>query len=302
MPPNRAYPAHFDALLERARAQHQEERLDEAIATFQEAERLAEEACDRQRADRAFVNRCTSVLARHRRLKFADVQRLREVLMAGENPVVSRLAAYNVARAFECAKEYRKGLFYARIALDRSRILESRDWLASSHNQIGNFLLAEGRFQEALDEYGRALELLPKEPSRRLALILTNLGYARVVLGRDGGLALLYRSLKMLRALEAQREQIFPHLDLCYALLEAGRPRYALRHGALALALAEQGGEDSAVKYALFLVGEAAQEIGDPLRARALFERLQEEYFPEMSNLADVLLTVDVRKLVNLKA
>lgn len=302
MAPDKTYHARFEALLERGRAQHQAERLDEALDTFQEAERLAEGAGDRQRSDRAFVNRCTSLLARHRRLDAEVIQRLREILMVAADPVMCWLAAYNVARAFECAKQYRKGLFYGRIALDRSRVLDSPEWLASSHNQIGNFLLSEGRFREALEEYGSALELLSGEPSRRRALILTNLGYARVVLELDGGLALLYRSLRMLRALGARREQVFPHLDLCYALLEAGRYRHALRHGACALALAEQAGEDESIKHALFLLGEAAQEIGDPARARSLFERLQERYFPEMSNLPDMLLTLDVRKLVNLKA
>jgi tetratricopeptide (TPR) repeat protein len=57
-------------------------------------------------------------------------------------------------------------LFYARIALDRSQVLESVDWLASSRNQIGNFLLAESRFDQALHEYEEALALLPADQTR----------------------------------------------------------------------------------------------------------------------------------------
>lgn len=299
------YAPRFEALLDEGRHAFEADRLEDSLDLFERAEALARSHGDDRGADRAFVNTC-AVLVTVRRAEglAADTfHRMREILMAGDDAVNSRLAAYNIARAYEFQKEYRKGLFYARIALDRSRVLESADWLASSHNQIGNLLLAESRFETACEEYGVALDLLPEEPSRRKALILTNLGYALVVLDRRrDGLPLLYRSLRMLRSLGARREQIFPHLDLCFALLEGGRYRHALRHGAQALALAEDAGEQDSVKHALFLLGEAAQQAGEPSEARACFERLQERYFPEASYLPDILLTVDVRKLINLKA
>lgn len=297
-----SYEARFDALLERGRAERAAERLETALQAFVDAERLAEDVGDRRRLDRAFINRCALLIERDWRLPAEHVHRLRQTLMSADDDVNSRLAAYNMALAYECSKEHRKGLFYARIALDRSRILGTAEWLASSHNQMGNLLLAESRFEEALGEYEEALKHLPSEPSRRKALILTNLGYARVVLGLDRGLELLYTSLRMLRSLGIRRDQVFPHLDLCFALMERGRHRHAMKHGAKALAVAEEAGESEAVKHALFLLGEVAQEIGDPARARALFERLQERFFPEIPRLADMLLTLDVRNLVNLKA
>lgn len=297
------FDARFEALLERGRAEHADDKLPEALATFRQAERLGEELGDRRAVDRAFVNQCTVLLDRDKVLPAGLFQRLREMLMAGEDTVNCRLAAYDLARAHECSKQHRKGLFYARIALDRSMILGSENWLASSYNQIGNFLLAESRFEEAREEYARALDLLPSDNlSVRKALILTNLGYARVVDGMPGGLDLLYESLRMLRALGARRERIFPHLDLCYALGDIGRLRHAMRHGARALALAEEFGDEGSIKHALFLVGDAAQQAGDPAAAREHFEQLQRRYFPEASYLPEVLLTVDVRKLVNLKA
>lgn len=305
MPSPEPYGVRFEALLEKGRHAFEADHLEDSLELFAQAEELARSHGDTRGTDRAFVNTC-AVLVTVRRadgLPAETFHRMREILMAGDDAVNSRLAAYNIARAYEFQKEYRKGLFYARIALDRSQVLESADWLASSHNQIGNLLLAESRFEAACSEYEVALDLLPPEPSRRQALILTNLGYGRVVLDRQrDGLSLLYRSLRMLRSLGARREQIFPHLDLCFALLEAGRYRHALRHGAQALALAEEAGEQDSVKHALFLVGEAAHQAGDPAEARACFERLQERYFPEASYLPDILLTVDVRKLINLKA
>ena len=293
----------FEALLEQGRIEHAEERLQDSLRTFDAAERLAEQGGDRRAADRAFVNRCTVTLDLERELATEPFHRLREILMGGDDNVNCRLAAYNIARAYEFAKEHRKGLFYARIALDRSRLLEVTGWLASSHNQIGNFLLAESRFDAARAEYEQALALLPgDQPSVPRAKIYDNLGYALVVVNQvEPGLRLLYRSLRMLRALGTRREQVFPQLDLCFALLEVGRYRHAMRHGAQALMLAEEAGDQESTKHALFLLGEAAQQAGDLSGAREQFERLQERYFPEAVYLPEVLLTVDVRKLINLK-
>lgn len=304
MTSNESFDPRFDALIDEGRAHLEAERLEEALRLFEQAEALAEELEDRRAADRAYVNRCAVLIAVDRGLAPESIQRLREVLMAGDDAVTSWLAAYNVARAYEFLKEHRKGLFYARIALDRARVLEAPDWIASSRNQIGNFLLAESRFDAAREEYEEALALLASDRgSLRVAAIFDNLGYAYVILGRlRQGLTLLYRSLRRFRAMSRRRETILPHLSLCFALIEAGRYRLALRHAAQALALAEEAGEEDSIKHALFLLGEAAQQTGDPAKARELFERLQERYFPEASYLPDVLLTVDVRKLINLKA
>ena len=305
MMPDAPFEVRFDALLENGRSAFEADCLEESLHLFEQAEELAGRDGDRRSADRAFMNVCAVLVSVHRNqgIPAEALQRMREVLMAGDDPINSRLAAYNIARAYEFQKEFRKGLFYARIALDRSHLLESADWLASSHNQIGNLLLAESHFETACREYEVALGLLGPEPSRRKALIFTNLGYALIVLGRPTeGLPLLYRSLKMLRELGARREQIIPHLDLSFALLEVSRYRYALAHGACALALAEEAGEQDSIKHALFLLGEAAHQSGDASGARAHFQRLQTRYFPDASHLPDVLLAVDVRKLINLKA
>lgn len=296
----------FERLLEEGRRHLAAERLDEALRTYERAERLAQERGDGRAADLAFVNRCAVLIpmTRVQGLPGEVMNRLREILMAGRDDVNCRLAAYNIARTFEFTKEHRKGLFYARIALDRSQMLGVADWIASSHNQIGNFLLAESRFEEARKEYEAALALLAgDEASVRLAAIHDNLGYAQVVLGSvSEGLRLLYGSVRTLLRLEARRERILPHLSLSFALLEIGRFRHALQHGLKALRLAEAAGEEDSIKHALFLIGEAAHQSGDPDAARRYFARLQERYFPDAGYLPDVLLTVDVRQLINLKA
>lgn len=294
----------FEALMEEGRAVYAAERFSEALGLFTRAQELADSLGNRRAAERAYVNRCAIELDIDRTLQPDRLQRMRELLMSGDDPATCWLSAYNLARAFEFAKEHRKGLFYARIALDRSRAMENRAWVASNHNQIGNFLLAESRFEEALEEYRTALSLLDGEGrSVRSAAIFDNLGYTYVMLGRERqGLRLLYRSLRDLQALGYRREKILPHLSLCFALLEIGRHRLALRHGARALALAEEANESDSIKHALFLIGEAAQQSGDPSAARESFERLQSRYFPDAAYLPEMLMAVDVRKLVNLKA
>ena len=298
--------ARFEELIDRGRTEIAAERLEDALATFEAAERLAAGRGDRTAADRAWLNRCAVLTAMQRvdEVGGPTLHRMRSILTNDRDPVNARLAAYNIAKVYELTRDYRKGLFYARIALDRSRTLGSDEWLASSHNQLGNLLLAESRFEEARQEYVKALELVPAggDPVTRAA-ICDNLGYALAALGEhDRAFGYLYRSLRSLRRLGNRREQVFPHLRLCFTHLEVGRYRDAARHGVRALALAEEFGEPVSIQYALFLLGETAQLSGDPDAARRCFLRLQQSFFPDNPQLPDLLLSVDIRGLVNLKA
>lgn len=302
----RRHARRLDELFLAGRSKVDEERLREALPLFEEAERLARQTGDAKAADRAWLNRCAVLIAMQRveDLSLEVFHRMRQLLMAGDDPVACWLAAYNMAQAYELKKEYRKGTFYARIALDRARLLDSGEQLASSFNQLALLLLGRSHFDEAREAFEAALDLLPsEETSVRRAAVLDNLGYACVVLGdRREGFRHLVSSLRSLRRLGRRREQIFPHLRLCFAHLEIGRARHALRHGVRALALAEEFAEPISIQYALFLLGEAAQRAGDSVGARAHFERLHHQYFPDNPRLADLLLAVDVRHLVNLKA
>ena len=102
---------------------------------------------------------------------------LRSILVARRDLETSRLAAYNIARIYERTKQYKKGLFYARTARDLSELLDRPEWIASSHNRIGNLLLAESYFAEACEEYDLALSLFEPSESVRHAILLENVGY-----------------------------------------------------------------------------------------------------------------------------
>ena len=212
------------------------------------------------------------------------------------------LAAYTIARHYELAKEVRKGLFYAQLALDRASSLNQARH-AESLNQIANFQVAESRFNEALETYAEAQQHLAPGDALRHAVIGYNVGYCRVVLGSHrAGLRSIYQSLRRLRRLGAERHEMLARLDLAFALLEFGKARLAERHASRAIELASQFADPTAKKNALYLAGAAASARGDEFTARRRFAELQGDFFPEADYLPDLLLSVDVRSLVNLKA
>jgi tetratricopeptide (TPR) repeat protein len=275
--------------------------LEEAAELFERSLAWAEEHGDARQVDLALCNRAAVAIEFGR--GESELPRLREILMRNGDPVNCRIAAYNIARHYELAKSYKKALFYARIARERSEAIGRRDWLASSHNLIGNTLLAESFVQQACDEYERALELSPIEPTVWRARILDNIGYCRVLQGRHKeGIHYLYQSLRLMRRFRAERYEISTRLDLCFAHIETQRCGHALRHGEVALALAEKLGESDSVKNALYLLGEAENLRNNVEGARGHFARLQRDFFPDQGYLPGFLLAVDVRKLVNLHA
>jgi tetratricopeptide (TPR) repeat protein len=304
-PAGRELVEEFDILQSEGQAAFEAGRIDESIDLLGRALAWAEERGDARRIDLAFCNLCTATvgLDAAEPLPRDATARLREILIRNEDLTNCRLAAYLLARVYELKKETKKGLFYARVGLDRSQLLGRPEWVASSHNQIGNFLLADSSFERAAAEYETALDLHPEQAPARRAVILGNLGYALLIRGeRRRGAELLYRSLKALRRLGAEREQIFPHLDLCYFHLEVRRYRDAIRHGEKGLALAEAYQDPDAVKNGLYLLGEACHLAGDEQAAGRHFDRLAREFYPGSSGIAQFLLTVDVRKIINLRA
>lgn len=229
---------------------------------------------------------------------------LREILLRSGDATNCRLAAYHVSRIYELRGEWKKGLFYARIARDRTAQLTDPDpaWIAGSQNQIANFLVAESRFEEALQAYEEAFEAHPEASGYRLPGIQQNSGYCLLMLGRPNeALKLLYRSLRAYRRLGATPLLALNHLDLAYTFLEIDRPRLAIRHAAKALALAEMHGDDTQIKNGLYLLGEAWHQYGDDDEARRHFQKLSDRY-EGLQFIADFLLTVDVRQMINLRA
>lgn len=227
-------------------------RLEEALALYDESLRLARRLDDQNLVDLAFCNQSAVLIS----LERGDglLRELREILSRSADRLNRLMAAYNLARIYEHRQDARKGLLYTRIARDESARRTPADpyWLAASHNQMGNFLLLESRFDEAADEYRQALAADPGASELRRALVWQNLGYCCLVMGEHAeGLTLLHRALRVLRSSELDEYRMTAHLDLCYGYLEVGRHADARRHGRRALALAERLGNAGGLKNSL---------------------------------------------------
>jgi tetratricopeptide (TPR) repeat protein len=281
--------------------------LEEAAALFARALECARGGADRNLVDLAECN--LAAVRIHLGEGDASVPAMRDVLLRNGDPVNARHAAYNLAIQYQFADNHKKSLFYAQLALDRAAAIAAPlrlahpEWLGQCHNQMGNALLGESRVDAAAGHYEEALALLPAEQAIWRARILDNLGYCRILQGRrQEGFALLYRSLRSLRRAGAERYEVSTLIDLCFAHLELGRHRVARRHGERALRLAEAANDSDGIKNALYLLGQEANLAGDSGRSRAFFRRLQAGYFPAQADLANFLLAVDVRQLINLHA
>ncbi|HBL27224.1 MAG TPA: hypothetical protein DD490_10355 [Acidobacteria bacterium] len=292
---------------------HEDESAAEAYEAlgagrFAEADLILEQALQQARLtgqaheiDRALCRRAAAAIEVGKGDHF--IKDLREILLRSSSHESCYLAASVLARSYDIKSAYKKALFYARLASGRAQLAGRNDWLATSHNLIGNQLLAESFFEEACREYELALRLAPSEAGTRRAIIKDNLGYCYVVQGRHTeGFRLLVESYRTFRKAGATRYSVGPSLSLAYAYLEMACPEKALRRGRSTLALAECVGDTHAVKNSLYILGEAANLLGDTRLARSYFSRLQQDYYPGAGYLPDFLLAIDVRKLVNLKA
>jgi tetratricopeptide (TPR) repeat protein len=290
--------------LEAARARWTEAveagRLEEALELVEGALPWAEAQPDLRLAARVRCNRARIAIELGHPGSWAG--ELRDVLMAHADAETAYLAAYSLARCYELKREARKARFYAQIARDHAEGLDA-ERLGSSLNQLANVLVAESRFEEAAALYRQALDQGVSERLSRRSVILYNLGYCETVLGhRAEGFRHLYAALRALVRQGARRHEMLARLDLAFALLEAGRARPARRHAERGLDLAREFGAADAEKNALYLAGAAAVAAGDRFGARRFYERLQAGFYPDNEYLPDLLLQVDVRGLVNLKA
>jgi tetratricopeptide (TPR) repeat protein len=226
---------------------------------------------------------------------------LRRILMAAHDPLSRFLAAYTLARVLELQRDWKKALFYARIAAQNAPALTPVRQSASQ-NLMGNLLLAESRVEEALACYGSAFALMPESDALWRARILDNLGYCRALQGaHQDALRLLWESLRIYRGLAVPRYEITCRLALAYTHLQTDRWWLAERHARIAVEHATAVGDLSALRNALYLQGAAAQLAGDLDRARASFRELDRLYGAG-SELAELMVHLDLRQLVNLRA
>lgn len=298
--PGRLEPRSYEELRDEAHKALEAGRLDESRDLFGQALARAREVDDQNLVDMATCNRSIPMIPLGRGQEV--MPELREILVRNPDATICSFAAYNLARAHETGKEYKKGLFYARIARDRALASGPEDLLGGSHNLIGNCLMSDSYFAEAADEYRRALELLRK-PSEQRAAVMSNLGYCLMMLERlREGMGLSFAALRWCKRCGSRFTEVWPRMDLCYAYLELGRCRRAREHGLRALALAEESGEVECLKNVLYLLGDTERAAGDLEAAWDYFSTLQQSYYPESPQLVELMLQVGLRQVVNLRA
>ena len=276
--------------------------FETALDLCDEAASLAELSGEQDLIDQVACNRAGILIAQGHGA--AVTGSLRRILMRSTDVANRFQAAYTISQYHDVAEQPDRSLFYARQALRYAQEWQRQDARATAHNRLANLLLLESYFDEAREHYQHALDLLPPVDSIDLAIILSNLGYCHVVLeSLEPGFRALFRSLRMMRRLDAQTWRHLPLLGLSYAYLDAGRYERARRHAGAALSLTEgQSGLEGQVKNALYLLGEAEKLAGDDDAAHEHFYRLQQHFYPDEPFIVEVLMATDLRKLINLMA
>ena len=291
----------FEQLRDAAMRAIEEGRLVEALGLCEKALVQARVREDEELVDLAICNRSATLIALGREREV--MSELRQILVRSANPRTCSIAAYDLSRAHELIKEYKKGLFYGRIARDRALAAGREDLLVGSYNLIGNCLMMDSFFAEAAAEYQHALELLPEGRSVPRGLVMVNLAYCQMMMGKvSQGMSMSFQALRWFRSFGTRLYEAWPHLDLCYAYLELARPERARQHGQLALAVAEETGEAECLKNSLFLLGDTARTVGDLEAAWNYFSRLQESFYPDSPQVVELMLQVGLRQVVNLRA
>jgi tetratricopeptide (TPR) repeat protein len=256
---------------------------------------------DARLQDLAVCNLCAALIEQNRTDE-PEILQLRPIYMRSSDPKIVRLSAYHLARALELQRDFAKAQFYARIALDRSAQLKRADFVASSHNQMGNILTCQSYFGEAAAHYAKALAALPADYPILQALVTDNLGYCRIALGEAArGVSLCEEALGILETHDASPGfLIYPHMDLSLGHLELGRLDRAVEHGRMALEIARYQNHTERIKNILLLLGEAHAKLGAMDAAQAYYGELA-TFFPEVRIAADFLMAFELRKVVNFR-
>ena len=300
----------FETLRDRGRDLVAKGSYREAAAVYRQAAQVAAAAGEADLADEAL---CGWGAAETELGNGVEVMpELRQILLSSPVDHNCCLAAYTLARALERDGQVKKALFYARLFRDRAAYVPRDGLVGIAHNLLGNLLVAQGSEANAILEYQTALRRSEKAPPFWTALAEGNLGYCLVVgataTGRQQhsrlreGLRLIYRSLRTFRREGAEEDVALCHQDLCFAHLELRRFASAARHGERALELAERYETLESVKNCLYLLGQTALLDGKTNRARRLFGELERRFYPNRTGLADLLMSVDLCRVVNLRA
>lgn len=275
--------------------------LREALRLCDRALSQATLTADEALIDQAYCNRCGFAIA----LGDPDVSisRLREIVMRNRSLSLSYIASYVLSNVYSSRKNYKKALFYAKVAHQRAYAIGDVRMMVESHNEIGKSYLSESYLEKAVGECEKALALLPEELSYLHIAPMINLGYAKLLQKEyRHGFTYLYRVLRHCRRHSSESAYIeWVHLYISFGHMELHRWRHAWYHGSRALELAQENGNLDIVKNSLYQLGEIEKAAGDFEAAYKYFQRLQREFYQDNVDLPKLMIYYDTRDLVNLR-
>lgn len=269
--------------------------LETALALFDEARSLRD---DEEFSELVTINKA-GVLIQMRR-EGPEVQALPQIVLRRRNVKHTFLAAYNLQNRCALTQEFRKAYNYVRIALEMADEADHLAWRIFARNATGNICVFESKVEEAIEHYRVAIDLAESAEEHLLSrgFARQNLGYCLILEDEPAqGVETIHQAIEEIVRAGASGYIAEPYIDLCYGYLELDRLDEAQRYGALGL---ERATEDRQIRNAHYLLGEVAYKQGDLEGAAEHFEHLG-RYYPEFPNLTNILMALDLRKVVNFK-
>lgn len=229
-----------------------------------------------------------------------EVQRLPRIVMRRSNPRHVFLAAYNLQYKFRLEGDYKRAANYLRVAMQAVEEAGEPAWKPRLHQELGNLAVLDSRTDEAMEQYEIVLSLIGEAQEFALTRAFTyqNFGYSKLVAGQvDDGIAMIHKAIDLMKESGNEGFIAESYIDLCYGYLEQDDLPKALEYGLLGESLAT---EVRQVRNVHYLLGEVAHKLGDRATAEAHFDELA-KFYPDFPHLKDLLLALDLRKMVNLK-
>lgn len=284
-----------EELRQQALAAVHEERFDDALGIYDEALALADE--DELR-ELITINKADALIAIGR--TGPEVQALPRILMVRRNPHHTFIAAYALMYRHRLAGEIKRAIFYGQIALDAARTADQTFWKVAALNDLGIAYEIDSQFEKAIDAYETALSLIETvsdeaQQSFSQVAIYGNLGYTRMLVGEIArGIAMLE---SILDRIVSRADLSDAYIELCFGYLELEQYARARELGERGLELATN---ERQVRNAHYLLGEASYKMDDVEAAEVHFDELA-RFYPQFRQLKNVLFSIDLRSMINLR-
>ncbi|HEX3071482.1 MAG TPA: tetratricopeptide repeat protein [Thermoanaerobaculia bacterium] len=285
----------IEELRQEALAKVRSERLDEAIALYDEALGLAS---DEEVRELITINKAETLIAVQR--GGPEVQALPMILMRRRNARHTFLTAYALMYKHSLLNETKRAIFYGQIALDAANDANQSIWKLRALNEFGLVYQTDSQFSKAMECFEQALACVEQvsdgtDTSFSRVAIIGNLGYTKLISGdTKEGLRLLHSVIDEIPSPQLKSDT---YVDLCYGYLDLQQYEKARLYGEISLDLAC---EPRQVRNAHYLLGEAAYKTGDLEAAEYHFEELA-RFYPQFRNMKSLLFAIDLRSMINLK-